>query len=174
MTAQEAPKMSLIVAMTHNRCIGNNNELMWHLREDMLHFKQVTSGKPVIMGRKTYDSIGRPLPARHNIVISRQTDLVIDGCEICHSSESACSSAEKWCLDHSVDEYFVIGGAEIYNQLLDRADRLYLTLIDARLQGDAWFPDYDKTKWLENSCRRVQKDGQNDWDFSILELHKRV
>ncbi len=164
--------MSLIVAMSSNRCIGNNNELMWHLREDMLNFRRVTSGKPVIMGRKTFESIGRPLPSRHNIVMSRQPGLSIDGCEVCNSTRNACRSAEQWCRQHAVDEYFVIGGAEIYNQLLAQADRLYLTLLDTALQGDAWFPDYDPSEWREVEGRKVHKNEQNDWDFSILELHR--
>ncbi|MFK8019627.1 MAG: dihydrofolate reductase [Pseudomonadales bacterium] len=169
-----SPLMSLIVAMTRNRCIGNDNSLMWHLRADLQNFKRVTSGKPVIMGRKTYDSIGRPLPARFNIVVSRQTGLQIAGCEVASSIAQAKALAIRWCKQHDEDEYFVLGGAEIYNQCMADIDRLYVTLVDAEMSGDAWFPEFDESEWQETSRIEHQKDKDNDWDFSVLEYRRKI
>lgn len=166
------PLMSLIVAMTKNRCIGNDNSLMWHLRDDLQNFKRVTSGKPVIMGRKTYSSIGRPLPARYNIVVSRQANLQLAGCEVVSSIEQAKRLAVRWCAEHGEDEYFILGGAEIYKQCMADIDRLYITLLDVELSGDAWFPEFDESEWLETSRAEHQKDKDNDWDFSILEYRR--
>jgi len=170
--ATSGPFMSLIVAMAKNRCIGNDNSLMWHLRDDLQNFKRVTSGKPVIMGRKTYSSIGRPLPARYNIVVSRQADLQLAGCEVASSIAQAKKLAMHWCKEHSVDEYFILGGAHIKNKIMAELDRVYITLLDVELSGDAWFPEFDESEWLETSRTEHQKDKDNDWDFSILEYRR--
>lgn len=140
------PKISLIVALARNRVIGLNNALPWHLPEDLKHFKQITLGKPVIMGRKTWDSLPekfRPLPGRRNIVVSRNTTLSLAGAEIAHSLEDACRSLT---LD---DEAFVIGGAELYRLALPMADHLYLTEIEATIAGDAYFPTWPPNEWSE-------------------------
>lgn len=129
--------LSLIVAMSKNGVIGCENKLPWHLPEDLKHFKKVTMGKPVIMGRKTFESIGRILPGRKNIIISRQRDLKIEGVEVA----SSLGDAIKLCV--GVEEAFVIGGAQIYLEALPRVTRLYITEIDKEFLGDAKFPEID-------------------------------
>ena len=133
--------VSIIAAMDRNRLIGNNNQLPWHLPADLAHFKQVTMGKPIIMGRKTYESIGRPLPGRTNIVLTRSPDFYAEGVLTAKTLEQA--------LDYvsAEDEVMVIGGSTIYELTLPRADRLYLTYVENSYQGDAWFPDFDLEQW---------------------------
>ena len=137
--------ISIIVAVASNGVIGDKNSLLWHIREDMVHFRTTTSGHPVIMGRKTYDSIGRPLPKRTNVVITRDTNLVIEGCTVVHSLEEAVSMFD------SAEEVFVIGGAQIYAQALPLAERIYLTVVGKEYEGDTSFPDIDYAEWIELS-----------------------
>ncbi|MBI3144123.1 MAG: dihydrofolate reductase [Pseudogulbenkiania sp.] len=137
------PCITLVAAMAANRVIGIDNRLPWHLPEDLKHFKTVTLGKPVIMGRKTYDSIGRPLPGRRNIVVTRQYGWSAAGVEVAHGLEAALAlvvEAESAC---------VIGGAELYRQALPLAHRLELTEIAESYQGDAYFPDFSLDEWCE-------------------------
>lgn len=135
-------KIALIAAMAANRVIGAENRLPWHLPEDLKRFKNLTSGHPIIMGRKTFESLGRPLPNRLNIVVSRQKDLVLTGAVVVPSLEDAYATARQHIIDQKPDyEVFVIGGAEIYAQALTNADRIYLTLIEREVQGDAHFPE---------------------------------
>ncbi|BAK78036.1 dihydrofolate reductase [Pseudogulbenkiania sp. NH8B] len=143
------PCITLVAAMAANRVIGIDNRLPWHLPEDLKHFKAVTLGKPVIMGRKTYDSIGRPLPGRRNIVVTRQHDWSAAGVEVAHSLEAALAlvaEAESACI---------IGGADLYRQALPLAHRLELTEIAGNYQGDAHFPDFSSGGWQE-----VQREAQ--------------
>lgn len=137
------PMLTLVAAMARNRTIGVNNQLPWHLPEDLKHFKAVTLGKPVIMGRKTWDSIGRPLPCRRNIVVTRQADWRADGAEAAHSLDEALA------LAGAVEEVCLIGGAELYRQAIDRADCLRLTEIAGDYQGDAHFPAWPAQAWRE-------------------------
>ena len=137
--------LSLIAAMDRNRLIGRDNTLPWRLPEDLRHFKATTLGKPVIMGRKTWESIGRPLPGRRNIVVSRNPDYPLQGAERAASLDAALTLAE----DTGTDEIFVIGGGDLYRQALPRARRLYLTEIDASHEGDAWFPEIPPGEWRE-------------------------
>jgi len=130
----------MVAAMTKNRVIGKDNQMPWHLPADLKHFKQVTLGKPVVMGRKTFESIGRLLPGRRNVVISRSTPADAKGAEWVTSLEQA------FRLVQQHDEVMVIGGAEIYRQCLPLAQRLYLTEIDLSTEGDAYFPDYQSEK----------------------------
>lgn len=156
----QKPILTLVAAMASNRTIGINNTLPWHLPEDLKHFKAVTLGKPVIMGRKTWDSIGRPLPGRRNIVVTRQADWRADGAEAAHSLQQAldlAGDAEEVCL---------IGGADLYRQALEVADRLCLTRIDKDFSGDAHFPAFavfpeiPNGEWQEVSREEnVSKDG---------------
>lgn len=132
--------ISMVAAMTKNRVIGKDNQMPWHLPADLKHFKQVTLGKPVVMGRKTFESIGRLLPGRRNVVISRSTPADAKGAEWVTSLEQA------FRLVQQHDEVMVIGGAEIYRQCLPLAQRLYLTEIDLSTEGDAYFPDYQSEK----------------------------
>ncbi|TQV89123.1 type 3 dihydrofolate reductase [Aliikangiella coralliicola] len=131
------PVISLVCAMAKNRVIGKDNQMPWHLPADLKHFKSVTLGKPIVMGRKTYESIGRPLPGRRNIVISRNSDYQVEGCDTATSLESALALLE------GVEEVMVIGGGRIYSQALAMADKLFLTFIDLDIEGDTHFPEFE-------------------------------
>lgn len=133
--------ISLIAAVARNRVIGAGNRLIWHISEDLRHFKTITSGHPVIMGRKTFESLGRPLPNRTNVVISRQTDYRAEGCIVVDSLVNAL------LLFPAAEEVFIIGGAQIYAQALPLADRFYLTEVDADFSGDTYFPEWDRSEW---------------------------
>jgi dihydrofolate reductase len=136
-------KLSLIAAMANNRVIGIENRLPWHLPADLQHFKKITMGKPILMGRKTYESIGRPLPGRENIVLTRDESFKPEGCTIYHSIEDALEATKSY------EEVMVIGGDSFYQQLISEADRLYLTFIDQDIEGDAFFPEYSENGWKE-------------------------
>jgi dihydrofolate reductase len=140
-------KLSLIVAVSRNGVIGLDNQLPWHLPEDLKYFKSVTMGKPIVMGRKTYDSIGRPLPGRTNIVITRDPSWHADGVMVAQSLESALDMGSKASAEAGVEEVMVIGGEQIYRMTLPAADRLYLTQVDADVEGDAFFPELDTAQW---------------------------
>lgn len=146
-------KLAIIVAAAKNGVIGRNNQLPWHLPQDLKYFKTVTLGKPVIMGRKTFESIGKPLPGRVNIVITRNKDWVADGVIVTNSFEQALSEAQKVLDANSLltSEVMVIGGAEIYRSSLQFADRIYLTRIDLEPDGDAFFDVPDEAEWALES-----------------------
>ena len=146
-------KISLIVAVSRNGAIGLNNQLPWYLPEDLKYFKSVTMGKPLIMGRKTFDSIGRPLPGRANIVLTRDPQWISDGVEVVQSVEQALLAGKIACEAADVDEIMVIGGEQIYRMTLDLADRIYLTQVDADVDGDAFFPDIDLNNWSQTSVK---------------------
>jgi len=148
------PLLSLIAARARNGVIGRDNALPWHLPEDLKYFKATTLGHPILMGRKTYDSIGRPLPGRTSIVITRNPEWRADGCIVVPSIDTALQAVADR------DEVFVIGGSELYAQTLPRADRLYLTEIDADFAGDAWFPQLDPAEWQELSRETHADDGR--------------
>lgn len=133
--------------MANNRVIGKNNQMPWHLPEDLQHFKQTTMGKPIIMGRKTFESIGRPLPGRHNIVITRQDDYQPEGVSV------AATFDEAKRLAGNVEEIAVIGGGQLYKQLLPIADKLYLTEINIDVEGDTYFPHWEKGDWLQTESK---------------------
>ncbi|ELI6432197.1 type 3 dihydrofolate reductase [Aeromonas salmonicida subsp. salmonicida] len=137
-------KISMIAAMAHDRVIGLDNQMPWHLPADLAHFKRVTLGKPVLMGRKTFESIGRPLPGRRNLVISRNPDYQADGVEVVDSVEAALALLAS---AGNVDELMVIGGGHLYGQLLPRAESLYLTRIDLAVAGDTRFPAFEEDGW---------------------------
>ena len=149
--------LSLIAALGENRVIGVDNSMPWHLPGDFKYFKATTLGKPIIMGRKTWDSLGRPLPGRLNIVVSRQADLVLEGAEVYPSLEAAVVRAEEWAKEQGVDELMLIGGAQLYAQGMAQADRLYLTRVALSPEGDAWFPEFDLNQWKLVSKRRIQR-----------------
>ncbi len=157
--------ISFIWGQDRNRLIGRDNALPWKLPADMAWFKKSTMGKPILMGRKTYESIGRPLPGRVNLILTRQTNLQIEGCTVVHSLGEAKSSVPE------ADEIMVMGGAEIYALLFDQAERLYITEIDAEFEGDAWFPAFDRSAWAEEFHESHQPDEKNayPYSFSILE-----
>lgn len=159
--------ISLIAAVAENGVIGRDNELVWRLPDDFKYFKQTTSGHPILMGRKTFESLGKPLPNRLNIVITRNADYQPDGVLVVDSLEKAVEEAQKT----AIPEVFVIGGAEIYRQALPIADRLYLTEVKAAFEGDARFPAYDKTGWREASRQHHPTDDRHAvaFDFVVWE-----
>ncbi|GAB6388605.1 dihydrofolate reductase [Stutzerimonas marianensis] len=139
--------LAMIAALADNRVIGRDNRMPWHLPADLKHFKAMTLGKPIVMGRKTWDSLGRPLPGRLNLVVSRQPGLQLEGAETFTSLDAALVRAEQWARGQGVDEVMLIGGAQLYAQALQRAQRLYLTRIHTTPEGDAFFPAFDETQW---------------------------
>ena len=160
-----SPRLSLIAALAQNRVIGIENRLPWKLPEDLAHFKALTLGHPILMGRKTFESLGRPLPGRRNIVITRNPDFQAVGSEI------AVSIADAIALCAEADEIFFIGGAALYEQVLPLVDRLYLTEVYTHAQGDAWFPDYDPSAFREvsrESYMGVKGDALR-FDFVVYE-----
>ncbi len=144
---QTSLPLAMIAALAENHVIGLDNKMPWHLPADLKHFKAMTLGKPIIMGRKTWDSLGRPLPGRLNLVVSRQPGLQLEGAETFTSLDDALQRAEAWAREQGADEIMLIGGAQLYTQALDRAQRLYLTRIEASPEGDAFFPQFDETRW---------------------------
>ncbi|WP_368043860.1 dihydrofolate reductase [Thalassolituus sp.] len=161
-------KLSMIVAVAENGVIGRNNALPWYLPNDLKYFKQTTMGKPVIMGRKTYESIGKPLPGRTNIVITRQADYQPEGVKVVSSVEAARELAESVCLIDGQEEAMIMGGAEIYTLALPHTDRLYLTEVHADVEGDAFFPEYDKSLWQEVAREDFAAEGPNPYNYSFV------
>ncbi|MBD8595217.1 dihydrofolate reductase [Pseudomonas sp. CFBP 8758] len=139
--------LSLIAALAENRVIGIDNSMPWHLPGDFKYFKATTLGKPIIMGRKTWDSLGRPLPGRLNLVVSRQPDLQLPGAEVFTSLQAAIDRAEAWAREQGAEEVMLIGGAQLYELGFAQADRLYLTRVALHPEGDAWFPEFDENQW---------------------------
>lgn len=162
-------KISLIWAMSENRTIGLNNKLPWHLPEDLKYFKQTTIGKPIIMGRKTYESIGIPLPGRQNIVISHDKSYKAKGVNVEHSLENAIEFAYITKF-RDAKEYVVIGGAEIYTLALPYAQRLYLTQVHSEVAGDTFFPEFDLGNWQEIKRVDFYADECNPHDYSFIVL----
>lgn len=152
--------LALIAALADNRVIGIDNRLPWHLPADLRHFKAVTLGKPIIMGRKTWDSLGRPLPGRLNLVVSRQPGLVLDGAEVFASLEAAIARADAWARAQGVDELMLIGGAQLYALGLAQAARLYLTRVHLAPEGDAFFPAFDESDWQRVASEAHEADGE--------------
>ena len=165
-------KVALIVAAARNRAIGLNNKMPWHLPEDLKYFKRVTMGKPVIMGRNTFESIGRPLPGRPNIVISRNADYKADGITLVNSLDAALKAAQQ-LLPAGQDEVMVIGGAQIYAQALPQATRLYLTEVDAEPEADAFFPAINRSEWQETARESHAACERNPYAYSFVVLEKR-
>lgn len=165
-------RLAIIVAQAENRVIGVNNKLPWYLPEDLKYFKQVTMAKPIIMGRKTYESIGRPLPGRTNIVISRQADYAPNGVKVVQTLEAAVELAESVCVIDGAEEAMVIGGAQIYEQALPNANRLYLTQVHANVEGDAWFPPVAMEQWREAGREDFTAKESNPYDYSFIVLDR--
>ncbi|MBL7879297.1 dihydrofolate reductase [uncultured Chryseobacterium sp.] len=151
---------TIVVAMGEKNEIGFENQLLWHLPKDLKHFKEITSGHPVIMGRKTYESIGKPLPNRTNIVVSRKTDWFEEGILIVGSIKEAVKFAKK--ID---EEVFIIGGGKIYEQTMDVVDKLEVTLVKADLEADTFFPKIDPRIWKKTDEICHEKDEKNQYDF---------
>lgn len=158
--------ISLIVAMDQNRVIGNNNKLPWHLPADLQYFKKVTMGHPIVMGRKTFESIGRVLPGRENVIVTRNQDFKAEGCVVLYDIAEI-----KTFADNRDEEVFVIGGAEIFKEILPSADRLYITEIHESFEGDTFFPVIDENEWDKISSNPGSIDEKNRYahDFIILQ-----
>jgi dihydrofolate reductase len=163
-------EISLIAALAHNRVIGKGNQLPWHMPADLQYFKRVTMGKPIVMGRKSYASIGRPLPGRRNIVITQQVGYQAPGCDVVHSLAEAIHLVEQ----SSASEAMVIGGAQIFTQAMSQATRLYLTYIDADIEGDVFFPEFDIQQWHEVSREAHAADAKNPYDYTFTVLRKAI
>ena len=162
-------KISIIVAVAKNGVIGHHNKLIWHLSDDLKNFKKITYGHYVIMGRKTFASIGRPLPGRTNIVLSRNKLFKPEGCIVFPSVDEAIHFA----VQHEQEEIFIIGGEQVYRSVIDYADKIYLTRVHASPEGDAYFTELNTANWREISRRTIRQDDRNEYDFDILELEKR-
>ncbi|MCA0988233.1 dihydrofolate reductase [Alkalihalobacillus algicola] len=160
--------ISFLLAMDENRLIGKDNDLPWHLPADLKYFKKMTMNKSIVMGRKTFESIGKPLPGRESYVITRR-DLTIDNVTILHSIDQFLEMVEE----DNEKEWFVIGGAEIYRQLLPYADRLYITEIHEEFQGDAYFAELKEEDWVEKSRDQHTKDDKNSYDYDFV-VYERV
>lgn len=158
--------ISIIVAVADNGTIGSDNRLPWHLPDDLKRFKALSLGKPVVMGRRTFDSIGRPLPGRTNIVVSRQSGLAIEGVLVVHSVDAALAAAG------TVPEIVVIGGAEIFRQVLPRTTTIHLTHVHARVAGDVVFPEIDPALWREAAVEHHAADERHQYAFSFVTLQR--
>jgi len=161
-------QLALIVAKADNGCIGRDNKLPWYLPGDLKYFKQATLGKPIIMGRKTWESLKGPLPGRTNIVITRQASYQAEGAKVVPSLDEALTLAEHVALIDGADEAVVIGGAEIYGQALPRVDRMYITEVHAAVDGDAFFPEFDTTAWREIGRDSFNAEPPNEYDYSFV------
>lgn len=157
---------SLIVAHGENYEIGFDNQLLWHLSDDLKNFKKHTTGKPIVMGRKTYDSIGRPLPKRTNIILSRQKDLKIEGCLVMSSYEEV----ETWALENQVQELVYIGGGKIYADVLSQVDKMYITKVHGSFKADTFFPSYDIDNFKILDHYNHEKDEKNEFTWEFFEL----
>jgi dihydrofolate reductase len=154
--------LSAIVAMAENRVIGKNNQLPWRLPADLRHFKEITLGKPLLMGRKTYESIGRLLPGRQNVIITRNQNFQVLGADIVHSLEQA------WALLADANEVMVIGGAELFCELLPQIQRIYLTLVHAAIEGDSYFPALNPAEWCPGVSEEHRADEENNYGYSFV------
>jgi len=161
--------ISLVAALSENRVIGKDNRLPWHLPDDMKHFREITEGKPIIVGRKTFESIGKPLPNRTNIVLVREKDSSIPGCVTVHSIEEALEAAKD------AKEVVVIGGASVYKQFLEQRliDRMYLTIVHDNVEGDAYFPEFNLANWEETQHIHHPADEKHPHEFSFVTLERR-
>ncbi len=155
-------RLSLIAAMASNRAIGLRNTLPWHLPEDLKRFKALTMGHHIVMGRKTYDSIGKPLPGRDTVIVTRNADYAVPGCLAVNSLDAALT------VSHGDDEVFFVGGAELYRQALPIAHRIYLTEIQRVFDGDAFFPEFDKSQWIETARDKQRVDDANGFEYHFV------
>ncbi|GAB6053511.1 type 3 dihydrofolate reductase [Magnetospira thiophila] len=161
-------RLSLIVALAENRVIGRANGLPWRIPGDLKHFKQITMGKAIIMGRKTFESIGRALPGRHNIAVSRDLAFAPDFVEVARTLDAALHAAAGW----GDEEALVIGGAELYRQALPQVERLYLTEVHAQVEGDVLFPEWDREQWHELSRQRHEATDGAQYPYSFVTLER--
>ncbi|MEJ7558358.1 MAG: dihydrofolate reductase [Pedobacter sp.] len=157
----------MVVAIGENNAIGKDNELLWYLPKDLRHFKTITNGHTVIMGRKTFESVGKPLRNRRNIIITRNTDLQIEGTEVVHTIEDALELAKE------DGEVFIIGGAEIYKMAMKHTDKIFLTVVHETFEADAFFPEIDKNLWVETASEKHLPDEKNNLSFTFSTLERK-
>ena len=157
---------TIVVAISENNAIGKDNQLLWYLPADLKHFKNITTGHTVIMGRKTFDSVGKPLPNRRNIIITRHV-MHIEGCEVVSSIDAALAL----CADE--EEVFIVGGAEIYRQSIHLTDRIYLTIVHQKFEADSFFPEISDSEWKETAREDHQPDEKNKLPYSFITLERR-
>jgi dihydrofolate reductase len=160
--------ISMIVAMAANRVIGAKNGIPWRLPRDQQRFKAITMGKPIVMGRKTHESIGRPLPGRHNIVVTQNPTYQAEGCTVVHSPEAALAAAGE------VEEVVIIGGAYLYDYFLPQSGRIYLAILEESFAGDVFFPEFDESEWQTTLTENHEPDGQNAHRYQFLVLERRA
>ncbi len=163
---QQQPIISIIVAVAQNRVIGNANSLPWHLPADLKHFKAMTLGKPIIMGRKTWESLPGKLPGRTHIIVTSNPNYIADGCVVVHSLQQAIEAAGE------APEIMIVGGAMLYGQALSLADRIYLTLVETDADGETQFPEYDSDQWREVERERHTSDDKNPFAYSFITLSR--
>ncbi len=163
--------ISHVVALSNNNVIGVNNSLPWNLKTDLAHFKNYTSNKIIVMGRKTYESIGRPLPNRINLIVSN-TIKEINGAELFKSTEDAINKAKELCINKNHDEIIIIGGGYLFRDTLSITNKLVLTKVDCNIEGDVFYPDIDLDEWEKLSSEYFKKDSDNDYDFTVITYEK--
>jgi dihydrofolate reductase len=168
------PSVIFVVAMAENRVIGKDNAMPWHVRSDLKRFKALTWGKPMIMGRKTFQSIGQPLPGRESIVVTNDPAFEAEGVHVVHSTEAALERARQLAVELRSDEIAVIGGGEIFRQMLNEAHRIHVTEIHAKPAGDAFFPELDPGQWMEESREKHAAGEKDDHAFSYIEYVPRA
>ncbi|HMB10904.1 dihydrofolate reductase [Saliniramus sp.] len=173
MTAETGFPLTIVAAIADNGVIGDDNRLIWRLKSDLRRFKQITLGKPMIMGRKTFDSIGRPLPGRRIIVMTRDPDFAVDGVDVARSFDAACVRADAVAQEMGASEIIVAGGSQIYAQALPAAQRLRLTRVHAMPDGDAHFPDFDSTQFriIAESGHGAGPD--DEFAFTFIDMERR-
>ena len=158
--------ISFVAAMSRNRVIGRNNAIPWNMPADIKHMRELTEGKPLIMGRKTHESIGKPLPNRKNLILTRDRNYKSRGCVVVHTPDEALKAAE------GAEEVIIFGGEEIYKMFLPKADKMYLTIIDADFKGDAYFPKYSKDEWKETEREEHKADDENEFRYTFFILER--
>jgi dihydrofolate reductase len=158
--------LSIIAAVGKNNELGKDNKLLWHISDDLKRFKKLTMGHTMIMGRKTFESIGKALPGRKTVIISRNLDYKIEGCETFSNIEDAINAHKN------EKEIFVTGGGEIYKQMLEKSDKIYLTKVHVKMDADTFFPEIDEKKWKIESKESFQKGGKNEFDFDFINFSK--
>ena len=159
-------QLSIIVAMDKNRVIGKGDTLPWHISSDLKNFKKITMGKPIVMGRKTHESIGRPLPGRENIILTRDKTYQAEGCTVLNSMDEIL----EHCKD--IEEVMITGGSEIYKLTLGQASHLYLTEVHTEIEGDTYFPEFNRNEWKEISREDFNADEKNEFDYSFVLLER--
>jgi len=159
--------ISIIVAASRNHVIGKSNQLIWHLSADLKRFKKLTTGHTIIMGRKTFESIGKPLPNRNSVIVTKQLDYLVEGCEVVHSLEEALIKS------NNQDEIFIIGGGSVYKEALPKADKLYMTLVHQDFEGDTYFPKLNTNDWDTIAREDCLPDDKNEYAYSFIDYKRK-